>query len=135
MAYMNQERKAKIAPEVKAILKKYGLKGSLSVHNHSTLVLNVKSGSIDFIGNFKENQLGRSSQFVRENQEIKYISVNPYWFHEHFSDSAKEFLTEVLAAMKGSEWYDNSDIQSDYFDTAYYVDVNVGQWDKPYILE
>jgi hypothetical protein len=34
--------------------------------------------------------------------------------------------------MKSADWYDRSDSQSDYFDTAYYVDVNVGKWDKPY---
>jgi hypothetical protein len=37
--------------------------------------------------------------------------------------------------MRGSEWYDRSDVQTDYFDTAYYMDVNVGQWNKPYIFE
>ena len=51
MAYMSQEKKAKIAPVVKAVLKKYKVKGSLAVRNHSTLVLNIKSGSIDFIEN------------------------------------------------------------------------------------
>jgi hypothetical protein len=29
-------------------------------------------------------------------------------------------------------WYDNSDAMIDYFDTAYYVDINVGQWNKEY---
>ena len=52
MAYMSQERKQQRAPIIKAILKKYGVKGSLSVRNHSTLVLNIKSGKIDFIENF-----------------------------------------------------------------------------------
>ena len=54
MAYMSQERKAEIAAVVKPILKKYGIKGSLAVRNHSTLVLNIRSGSIDFIGNWNE---------------------------------------------------------------------------------
>jgi len=36
--------------------------------------------------------------------------------------------------MKGDQWYDNSDAMTDYFDTAYYMDINVGQWDKPYVL-
>ena len=40
MAYMSQEKKAKIAPKVKEILKRYGIKGRLGVNNHSTLVLN-----------------------------------------------------------------------------------------------
>jgi hypothetical protein len=49
MAYFNQERKQERAPVIKAILKKYGVKGSLAVRNHMTFVLNIKSGKIDFI--------------------------------------------------------------------------------------
>ena len=48
MAYMNQQKKAIIASKLKPVLKKYGVKGSLKVSNHSTIVLNVKSGKIDF---------------------------------------------------------------------------------------
>ena len=43
MAYMSQERKAEIAPVVKAICKKYGIKASLAVRHHSTLCLDRKS--------------------------------------------------------------------------------------------
>ena len=49
MAYMSQERKAQIAPAVKAILKRYGVKGTLSTDRYS-LSLNIKSGPMDFIG-------------------------------------------------------------------------------------
>ena len=87
MAYMNQERKAKIATAIKPILAKYGLKGSLSVRNHSTICLTVKSGKIDFIENFintdhntwtgsKMDQ--RTIDSIRKNQSL---DVNPYWFH------------------------------------------------------
>jgi hypothetical protein len=31
--------------------------------------------------------------------------------------------------------HDNSDIMTDYFDVGWYVDVNIGLWNKPYILE
>jgi hypothetical protein len=70
--------------------------------------------------------------YIRKN---KMIDVNPYWFQEHFSGKAKAFLTEVFAGMKSAGWYDRSDVQTDYFDTAYYVDVNVGAWDKPYVCQ
>ena len=42
MAYVSQETKAKIVASVKPIMKKYGLKGTFSVHNHSTICLNLK---------------------------------------------------------------------------------------------
>ena len=140
MAYMSQERKQQRAPIIKAILKKYGVKGSLSVRNHSTLCLNIKSGKIDFIENYIQadaNSMhgGKMTKdqidHIRKNQSL---DVNPYWFKEHYSGDAKEFLTEVLDAMHGSDYFDHSDAQTDYFHCSHYVDVNIGRWNQPYML-
>lgn len=139
MAYFSQEKKAKIAPQVKAILKKYGVKGSLSVRNHSTLCLTVKSGSIDFIENFIKTDIEKPYAKHMSDGEVAYIrktrsvDVNPYWYHEHFSGKAKSFLAEILKAMNSGN-HDNSDAQIDYFDVGWYVDVNIGRWNKPYIV-
>jgi hypothetical protein len=141
MAYMNQERKQKISAKLKPILAKYGVKGSLSVRNHSTIVLNLKSGKIDFIENYIKtdvekvyaNKLSQDQvEYIRKN---KSLDVNPYWFHEHFSDDAKNFLTEAMQALKSADWYDESDAMTDYFNTAYYVDINIGKWNSPYIVQ
>ena len=133
MAYMNQEKKAKIAPKVKAILKKYGIKGTLSVRNYSTLCLNLKSGQIDFIANSNRvcgDDFYQVAQGFRPNTG-KYAQVNPYHYTSHYDGKALAFLTEVLTEMnKGN--HDNSDIQTDYFDVGWYVDVNIGKWNKPY---
>ena len=131
MAYMSQEKKAKIATLLKPILAKYGVKGTLAVRNHSTIVLNVKSGKIDFIENYLADGKCKDEAFVRR---YGSIDVNPYWFHEHFTGVAKNFLTEAFRALKGADWYDESDAMTDYFNTAYYVDVNIGKWNKPYEL-
>ena len=32
----------------------------------------------------------------------------------------------------GKKYYNNNDIQSDYFDVAYYVSISVGKWNKSY---
>lgn len=117
MAYMNQEMKKAIAPVVKNILKRYGVKGTLSVRNHSTLVLNITEGKIDFL----------------KDSDRKYTGVNRYWFHEHYDGVAKECLTEVIAAMNSGNW-NNSQIEVDYFDVGWYIDVNIGKWNKPYKL-
>lgn len=114
MAYMNQERKKAIAPKVAAVLKKYKLKGSLAVQHHSTLVLNIRSGEIDF-----DTSAGRS--------------VNNYWYKEHYTGSALSFLDEVMPLLNAGN-HDNSDIMTDYFDVGWYVTINIGQWDKPYII-
>ena len=137
MAYMNQERKAKITKMLKPILAKYKVKGSLSVRNHSTIVLTLKSGSIDFIGN--SNKVC-GNDFYQVQRGFKpttsgYDQVNPYWFQDHYDGKAKAFLTEAFKALKSADWYDESNAMIDYFNIAYYVDINIGKWDKPYILE
>lgn len=133
MAYMSQERKSQIAPVVKAICKKYGIKASLSVHNHSTLVLNVSQGDIDFIDNWNKT-VGANSWYSRTFTPAKdYLSVNTYHFKDQFVGRALQFIKEVhTAMMKGN--HDNSDIQSDYFDVGWYVDINIGRWNRPYAL-
>lgn len=132
MAYISQDMKAKLAPAIKAVLKKYDVKGSIAVRNHSTLVLNIKSGKIDFVGNYNK-VAGR--RYVNEDfrPAKDSIDVNPYWFHAHFDGKAVNFLKEVFRAMNNGN-HDNSDIQTDYFDVGWYVDVNVGKWNKEYIL-
>lgn len=132
MAYMSQENKASKAPAIKAILKKYGIKGSLAVSNHSTLVLNIKSGAIDFISNYNMCQDAQSSARPR-NYAKDSLQVNPYWFKEHFGGIALAFLDEVFDAMNEGN-HDRSDIQTDYFDVGWYVDVNIGKWNQPYVV-
>lgn len=135
MAYFNQERKAQRAPIIKAICKKYGVKATLSVRNHMVLVLNIKSGAIDFIGNYLKNQQGRASKFLRDNQpEIRSIDVNPYWYQDHFDGKAKEFLSEVIPALYSDDYFDESDAHVDYFHCSHYIDVNIGRWNQPYEL-
>ena len=49
MAYMNQEKKKIIAEKLKPILKKYGVKGTLSVQNHMSITLKIKEGKVDVL--------------------------------------------------------------------------------------
>lgn len=128
MAYVSQELKSKLAPKIKAICKKYGVKASLAVRNHSTLVLNVKSGKVDFIGNYG------SSPESRKDAEKFGIQVNPYWYKDHFDGKAKAFLSEVIPAMNDGNW-DKSDAQVDYFNCGWYISVNIGKWNDSYTLE
>lgn len=141
MAYVSQDTKAKLAPTIKAILKKYGVKGSLSVRHHSSLVLTLKSGKIDFVENYiatdaAKPHTGKMSAdqvaYIRKN---RYLDVNTYWIHEHYSGKAKAFLTEMKSAMEGPDFFNEDDAQTDYFNRSHYIDINVGKYDKPYITE
>lgn len=137
MAYISQADKAKINTNLKPILKKYGVKGTLSIRNHSTIVLTLKSGKIDFIAN-SNKVCGASHYQVSRGftpNTSGYEQVNTYWYQDHYDGKAKAFIKEALAALKSAGWYDESDAMTDYFNTAYYIDINIGKWDKPYIVE
>lgn len=133
MAYMNQDRKAKLASNVKPILKKYGIKGTLST-DRSGIALNIKSASIDFIANYNETVSAQPGGFRNGSPAEKYMSVNRYWFQEQFSGKAKKFLTEVMKALNEGN-HNRSDSQTDYFDVGWYVSVNIGKWNKPFVVE
>jgi hypothetical protein len=93
------------------------------VRNHSTLALNIKSGKIDFISDYGNSDDARKFG----------IQVNPYWYKDHFTGKSKAFLSEVIPAMNDGNW-DKSEIQYDYFNVGWYIDVNIGKWNKPYEL-
>ena len=137
MAYMSQEKKKQIAAVVKPLLAKYKLKGTLSVHHHSTICLNIKSGALDFIGDMHDEQISFGARAFLEKDKLRqdyHMDINPYWFHEHYTGKSLAFLKELFPVMKSADWYDESDIQTDYFCTAYYIRVNVGKWHTPYQL-
>ena len=140
MAYVSQELKAKLAPSIRAVCKKHGIKASVAVRNHSTLVLNVKQGSIDFIENYIATDKAKSYCNYMSEADIagirKYqsLDVNPYHYRDHFSGRARKFLIEVMSIMNDGNW-DKSDSQTDYFNVGWYVDVNIGRGNKPYALE
>ena len=133
MAYFNQAKKAVMVAPIKAILAKYGLKGSLSVRNHSTVVLSIRSGKIDFLTNYKECQqvMTHGSHFDEFANERTSLQVNQYSYKKSFSGTAFHCLNELFTVLYDGN-HDRSDIMSDYFDVGWYVDVNIGEWDSPY---
>jgi len=134
MAYVSQELKAKLAPGIKAICKKYNVKASIAVRNHSTLVLNIKQGAIDFFTSYntkmESNNSGRGYPFV---PVTKCIQVNEFHHDQHYAGTGRDILDEIVAAMNIGN-LNNSDSQTDYFDVGFYTDINIGQWNTPYAL-
>lgn len=132
MAYMNQAKKKIIKANLDKVLKPLGIKYSLRVDNHMAIQCTIRSGSVDFIGNMKSMLKG--DQF-RLTTDRGYIQVNPYWYNEHFTGDARTIINDVIDGLRSADYYDRSDAQVDYFDTAYYMHLNIGDWDKPYKLE
>jgi hypothetical protein len=119
MAYISQEEKKELAPAIKAVLKKYNMKGSISIKHYSSLVVTLSKGALKF--NYSHGS--------------GYAQINSYHVEDRHEGTNRDFLIELVRAMKGSDWHDRSDAMIDYFDISYYIDINVGKWNKPYIEE
>ena len=119
MAYVSQDDKAKLAPQIKKVLSKYGMKGSISIRHHMSLVVTIQSGSIEFDHSHGDG----------------YTQVNVYHIDSHYEGKAKAFLTELLAAMKGPDYFNNDDAMTDYFHRSHDTDINIGKWNKPYFMQ
>ena len=124
MAYINAQDVKAIRNELKENFKKF--KFSVKKSHSSSVIVTIKSGPVDF------------SDIV---DESGYAQINQYWLER--TGQHKEMFEKVVDIIKtapirgegyrkGSGWYDNSDSMTDYFDTAYYFSINVGDYATPY---
>lgn len=111
MAFMNQEKKKVIANALKAVVPKTW-KYSLKVEKYSKIVMTIRKTDDDTILSLLEGG--------------DYKSLNPYYVGEK-----SETLQSIINALNTNN-FDNSDSQSDYFSVGHYVDIQIGEWNKPY---
>ena len=116
------------AKEVKsirvALKKKYpNLKFSVKKKDCMSVNVSIMKGDLDFTN-------------ILEGRD--YISIN-HFYPENY-DNYKKLIEDITDIIKtapanegGKEWFDDSDPQSDYFHTAYYFSINIGQFDKGYV--
>ena len=135
MAFMSQERKKQIKVELDKVLKPAKIKYSLGVRHHSTLVLNIaKAQSISSVIIMR---LCLSLHMLTVTRVLRPVvnnlDLNSYHYRDHFTGEVKELLINIFAALNTGN-HDHSDLQSDYFDVGWYVDVNIGKYNQPYVL-
>ena len=71
MAYVSQADKAKLAPQIKKVLNKYGMKGSISIRHHMSLVVTLQSGAIDF------KDYSHGDGYIQVNVHLSYRNPVP----------------------------------------------------------
>tara|TARA_R100000773_G_C4130897_1_gene61826 strand:+ start:59 stop:514 length:456 start_codon:yes stop_codon:yes gene_type:complete len=143
MAFISQEDKKELLPGIKKVLKTFNMKGTVSINNHSTLIVTLSQGDLDLIS--VENKL----RILRDKQVSIFPGKNVYLIENgHFRKSYHHldklieigeheifnFYTALFKAMKGDKWFDKSDMMTDYCHIAYYCYIDVGRNKaKPYI--
>ena len=140
MAYITQEQKKQISPAIKAVLKEYGMKGTIGIRDHKKLVVNLNAGQLDLLGALQKYNDERAKLHDKKSINVGgNEEVNTFWIVDQMNEIAEnkiaQFYKKLINAMKSAGWYDESDCMSDYFDTAYYLSINVGRWDRDYVLQ
>lgn len=123
MAYMNQEKKKVIQAKLKQIIP-LDWKWSLRVRNHSTLDLTIREAPIDLIGMLKN-----VNDSVYKNG---HAGLNHFYLGHAYDGEILRLFEKIRDAMN-TDNYDNSDIQTDYFDCGHYIGIEIGTWEKPFV--
>ena len=131
MAYMNQDKKAKIAAQLKTFMPK-DWKWSLSVEHHSAIILTIASAPIDLIAeNRRVFESTRPMNAFNGPRDSTHIDVNLHYLEREFDGELLLLFQKMKEALNIDNW-DRSDIQSDYFDVGHYSRLKIGRWDKPF---
>ena len=81
------------------------------------------------IDSLKELCLQRYAQIGEYSAQSEY---NPnVWNNGHFLTLEVHNLLKEVCLIVNQYNYDNSDIQTDYFDVNFYLHLHLGKWDKP----
>jgi len=126
MAYVDQDKKAKIAVALKAVMPK-GWKHTLAVRNHSTVVLTITAAPFDLIRAMSGNDWF-------DPQTATKASVNNHHVRECFADECVADVFEAIVGALNTDNHDRSDLMTDYFDVGHYVDIRIGRWDRPFAV-
>lgn len=121
MAYMNQEKKAKIAAALKKVVPA-GWKYSLSVRHHNTIAMTIKSAPHNLIAS------------LYPDTDRTEVSINTYWAERHLAEGKDKKTILTIIDCLNMDNFDKSDPITDYFYVGHYVSLNIGNWAKPFVV-
>jgi hypothetical protein len=134
MAYVSQEKKKEIHAALKAVFPK-SWKWSLAVNHGSSLVLNIWSAPVDLLA-MVNAKIVESAERRNEQHLVStwnsYAQLNPYYLERQFEGEALKIMEKAKAQMFGHGYFDKSEPMTDYFHCAWYVNMNLGKYDKPF---
>ena len=116
-------------------MKKEFQKYKFSVTNKDGLGIDIwlMSSDLDLKKDLKKGYLDTD----REQQELEriengYLVINPHTIKYKWNVKTLEVFEKTLDIAKSQGWYDKTDSRIDYFDTAYYIHINFGKYDRPH---
>lgn len=113
MPFISSAEVKTIREELKKTFPEYKL--SVTCENHSTVRVSIMEGPMEF--------------------EEGHEQINHYYINEHYKDrpNQAEMLSKVLSVIEGKKEVRIVSRDTDYGDWPnYYINIQVGKWDRPY---
>ena len=135
MAFISAEDVKHIRNELKKELPQY--KFSVVRDHHSSVTISLMKGPAfnDYEYFDRYNNVTKTANL----SDGEHHQINQYHLEDFYGKENAEILSKIDTISRtapakngGKVWYNDSDIQTDYFDIAYYVHISVGKWNKPY---
>lgn len=121
MAYISTETVAKIRKVIKEVFPTPAYKFSIRRESGGSLRVDVLKSPYDM------------SELTND---YGYSSINQYHMNQYdgiIGQDATEFLRDIKEIIiKAGDWWDESDAMTDYFNTAFYYQIGLGNYEKPY---
>ena len=136
MAYISTNEVKEIRLALKERFKNK-LKFSVRKQHYSSVSVSIVSGEINFYDGSLDSE-DRHNPNAPINKFDGHLQINNYYpeyYGKHASlieDIDNILKTAPANAEGGRKYYDNSDAMTDYFDTAYYMSISIGKWNKHY---
>lgn len=129
MAYMNQDKKAKIKAALDKVMPK-DWKYTLSTDRHTIKLWIMKGpaelmdvpGAYDYDGLWKAPYRAEGSR-----------SLNGHHLDKDYAEGPILDTIRAIQTALDTDNHDRSDIQSDYFDVGHYTRISIGRWDKAFV--
>lgn len=121
MAYITSESVKEMRTKIKSLYpSKKGWKFSITRDHYTSVRCSILSAPVELrLDTSKDN-----------------ISVNNFWIESNYegkNDIAKEILLNINSILNLNN-FDKSDAMTDYFHVGHYVNISIGEWDKPFKL-
>lgn len=121
MAYVSVEMTKAVRAALKAKFKDFKFSVRKDAHC-SGLYITILKSPVDLTVDLHGRSYG----------EINHYHVENYKHADIYKSIIKEMFKATASV--GCEFYDDSDVQTDYFNCAYYYYLQVGNYDKPYVF-
>jgi hypothetical protein len=131
MAYITAKEVAVIRADLKDAFPGWKFKVCLD-SGHLGVRVHFMEGPVPLYAYISDDWARKPMADRDPSKQVSQHQINQYWFNEHHPAETARIIEHALAIISKTHW-DKSDAMTDYFHCAFYIHMEIGTWEKPYV--